>query len=83
MAVYSKPKVTIDLDEYQELQKYRDFKLNSKDLTFYRNPKTNCFDLILKDDQVMHSSIGVIQFLTPDLENQVLKNWVIKFIKKP
>lgn len=86
---YSTPKVTIDLEEYQELQTYRDFKLNAREVAFSMMTQQEIIDItdpcvyrLNAFNDTYQSPIGMIKFRDEKIRQQVLQNWELNFIQK-
>jgi hypothetical protein len=87
---YSTPKVTIDLEEYQELQAYKDFKLNSRNVNLTILPPERIVDindvglygLTVSSSEYVSHVIAMIKFKDEKTRQNVLQNWEIKFIQK-
>jgi hypothetical protein len=85
---YSTPKVTIDLEEYQELQRYKTFKENShlvllKPIPFEANIVSDydTFEVSTSSSGV-NRVMGFLKFENSKTKRNILENYDLKFILK-
>lgn len=84
---YSKPQVTIDLEEYQELLKIKSisrFHSIHKDLyvRFIESPDKLTLGVNVGDGFRQDASLGLLTFKRPEDLKDMLAKWDISFIRK-